>query len=132
MVEDAADAITVSKDGFGEGVFNLACEIPGHLFVGVEEQDPCAGRVVEGNLFLLDVIGKFLFKDARAQFLGDGDCTISGEGIDENEFVAKSRATEALADQLLFVASDDDEREGWSGGHGNKPALVEMAMIGRL
>ncbi len=82
MVEDTMNPVAVGGARCADRAHNLAREVVRRLLIGVEQQDPFATRMVEGDLFLADVTGERLIEDLSAEAFGDFDGAVGRIRID--------------------------------------------------
>ena len=97
-----------------------------HAFVGVDVEDPLAGRAVEGDVAgSREVFRPDMVEHEGSARLGDSDRRIGRPGVDDDDFVDNAgQGVEAAGQEALLVADNHrraDERS--LGGHGRTATL---------
>ena len=91
----------------GESLANLLLEFGGELFVGVEREDPVAGALREGEVFLCSEAGPGAVEDGGVEAACDLEGTIGGAGVDDEDLVGPGDAGEGAREVRFFVEGDD-------------------------
>jgi len=112
----------------GQHFANLLGQFGRNDFVGIEQQNPITGAVVDGDVLLLAVTRERLVdENLRSERFGNRSRAIRGAAIDDRNLIGPSHTREGARQVRLFIFGDHRDREslrherGRPGGEGSAP-----------
>jgi hypothetical protein len=107
--EEIAAAEEVGVGGWVAGEYgaNLGLEFRGESFIGVEGEDPGAGALLDGEVFLTGEALPGLEEEFGFEGGGDFKGAVGGAGVDDDDLVGELNAGEGAGQIGLFVERDD-------------------------
>jgi len=88
-------------------VADFLLQFGGKLFVGVKGEDPIAGALSEGEVFLCGETTPWALKDSRVEAAGDVESAIGRARVYDDDFVGPGCAGKGACKILFFVEGDD-------------------------
>jgi hypothetical protein len=87
-----------------------------HPLVGIDRQNPVAGRKRQREILLRPKAPPFVLLDPRPLAARDLHGSVGRAAVDNDALVAKAKPVETVTDIRRFVAGDDDRGELRHGG----------------
>ena len=119
VADEAAEDLVAAVDPVGGGVGGSGeqgadggLEVGGEDFVGVEEEDPVAGALVDGGVLLAAVAFEVFSEDAGVEGAGDVEGAVGGVGVDEDDLVGEGDGCKGAGQVGLLVHRDHGDGEG--------------------